>query len=105
MAQADIALIGLAVMGQNLVLNMADHGFTVAVFNPTVVGVKRIVNVVVPAAAMLVEPGCANTENDASPLTFTAGLPVSRSVLPTVPLFVIVNAWSVLLLSVRLPKS
>ena len=35
MTQADIALIGLAVMGQNLVLNMADHGFTVAVFNRT----------------------------------------------------------------------
>lgn len=33
--QADIGLIGLAVMGQNLVLNMADHGFTVAVFNRT----------------------------------------------------------------------
>jgi 6-phosphogluconate dehydrogenase len=35
MAAADIGLIGLAVMGQNLVLNMADHGFTVAVFNRT----------------------------------------------------------------------
>lgn len=34
-AQADIGLIGLAVMGQNLVLNMADHGFTVAVYNRT----------------------------------------------------------------------
>ncbi len=33
--QADIGLVGLAVMGQNLVLNMADHGFTVAVFNRT----------------------------------------------------------------------
>ncbi len=33
--QADIGLIGLAVMGQNLVLNMDDHGFTVAVFNRT----------------------------------------------------------------------
>lgn len=31
--EADIGLIGLAVMGQNLVLNMNDHGFTVAVFN------------------------------------------------------------------------
>lgn len=31
--QADIGLIGLAVMGQNLVLNMADHGFKVAVYN------------------------------------------------------------------------
>lgn len=34
--QGDIGLIGLAVMGQNLVLNMADHGFTVSVFNRTV---------------------------------------------------------------------
>ena len=33
--QADIGLIGLAVMGQNLILNMADHGFTVAAFNRT----------------------------------------------------------------------
>lgn len=36
MEQADIGLIGLAVMGQNLVLNMNDHGYTVAVFNRTV---------------------------------------------------------------------
>ncbi len=34
--QADIGLIGLAVMGQNLVLNMDDHGYTVVVFNRTV---------------------------------------------------------------------
>lgn len=33
--QADIGLIGLAVMGENLVLNMASHGFTVAVYNRT----------------------------------------------------------------------
>ena len=33
--QADIGLIGLAVMGENLVLNMANHGFTVAVYNRT----------------------------------------------------------------------
>jgi 6-phosphogluconate dehydrogenase len=32
---ADIGLVGLAVMGENLVLNMASHGFTVAVFNRT----------------------------------------------------------------------
>jgi 6-phosphogluconate dehydrogenase len=36
MPQADIGLIGLAVMGQNLAMNMNDHGFTVAVFNRTV---------------------------------------------------------------------
>ena len=34
-ATADIGLIGLAVMGENLVLNMESHGFTVAVFNRT----------------------------------------------------------------------
>ncbi|GAA5527354.1 decarboxylating NADP(+)-dependent phosphogluconate dehydrogenase [Herpetosiphon gulosus] len=34
-ATADIGLIGLAVMGQNLVLNMNDHGFVVAVYNRT----------------------------------------------------------------------
>jgi 6-phosphogluconate dehydrogenase len=34
-ATCDIGLIGLAVMGQNLVLNMTDHGFKVAVFNRT----------------------------------------------------------------------
>ena len=32
---ADIGLIGLAVMGENLVLNMANHGFSVAVYNRT----------------------------------------------------------------------
>src|SRR5579863_2321829 len=35
-AVCDIGLIGLAVMGQNLVLNMNDHGYVVAVFNRTV---------------------------------------------------------------------
>jgi 6-phosphogluconate dehydrogenase len=34
-AAADIGLVGLAVMGENLVLNMESHGFTVAVFNRT----------------------------------------------------------------------
>ena len=35
MSTADIGLIGLAVMGQNLILNMNDHGFTVAAYNRT----------------------------------------------------------------------
>ena len=30
---ADLGLIGLAVMGRNLALNIADHGYTVAVYN------------------------------------------------------------------------
>lgn len=42
--KADIGLVGLAVMGENLVLNMESHGFTVAVFNRTVEKVKNFVN-------------------------------------------------------------
>ena len=34
--QGDLALIGLAVMGQNLILNMNDHGYTIVAFNRTV---------------------------------------------------------------------
>ncbi|MDR3261915.1 MAG: decarboxylating NADP(+)-dependent phosphogluconate dehydrogenase [Tannerella sp.] len=41
---ADIGLIGLAVMGENLVLNMESKGFTVAVFNRTVSKVDDFVN-------------------------------------------------------------
>ena len=36
MGKADIGLIGLAVMGENLVLNMESKGYTVAVYNRTV---------------------------------------------------------------------
>src|SRR5512142_799772 len=42
--KADIAVIGLAVMGQNLILNMNDHGFTVAAFNRTVSKVDDFLN-------------------------------------------------------------
>jgi 6-phosphogluconate dehydrogenase len=34
-ASSDIGLIGLAVMGQNLALNIADHGFQISVYNRT----------------------------------------------------------------------
>ena len=44
MSNADIGLIGLAVMGQNLVLNMNDHDFTVAVFNRTTSKVDDFMN-------------------------------------------------------------
>src|ERR1044071_8294065 len=39
--KADIALIGLAVMGQNLILNMNDHQFTVVAYNRTVAKVDE----------------------------------------------------------------
>lgn len=43
MSKADIGLIGLAVMGENLVLNMESKGYTVAVFNRTL---QRVTNFV-----------------------------------------------------------
>ena len=44
MNKADIGLIGLAVMGENLVLNMESHGFTVAIYNRTVQKVTDFIN-------------------------------------------------------------
>ncbi|TKX26971.1 6-phosphogluconate dehydrogenase-like protein [Elsinoe australis] len=43
-AVGDFGLIGLAVMGQNLILNAADHGFTVVAFNRTVAKVDRFLD-------------------------------------------------------------
>lgn len=42
--QGDIAVVGLAVMGQNLILNMNDHGFTVVAYNRTVSKVDDFLN-------------------------------------------------------------
>jgi len=44
MSKANIGLVGLAVMGENLVLNMESHGYTVAVFNRTTSKVDDFVN-------------------------------------------------------------
>ena len=44
MSKADIGLIGLAVMGENLILNMESKGFTVACFNRTVSKVDDFIN-------------------------------------------------------------
>ena len=41
---ADIGLVGLAVMGENLVLNIESHGFSVAVYNRTVEKVDRFIS-------------------------------------------------------------
>lgn len=41
--KADIGLVGLAVMGENLVMNMESRGFTVAVYNRTVDKVRSFV--------------------------------------------------------------
>jgi 6-phosphogluconate dehydrogenase len=44
MSKANIGLVGLAVMGENLVLNMESHGYTVAVYNRTTSKVDDFVN-------------------------------------------------------------
>ncbi len=44
MGKYNIGLIGLAVMGENLVLNMENHGFSVAVFNRTTSKVTDFIN-------------------------------------------------------------
>lgn len=44
MAECDLGLIGLAVMGQNLVLNMDDHGYKIAVYNRTSSKTEAFVN-------------------------------------------------------------
>src|SRR3989339_12934 len=44
MSKADIGLVGLAVMGENLVLNMESHGYKVAVYNRTIDKVDNFVN-------------------------------------------------------------
>jgi 6-phosphogluconate dehydrogenase len=40
---SDIGLVGLAVMGQNLALNIADHGFQISVFNRTAEKTEKLV--------------------------------------------------------------
>ncbi len=44
MSKADIGVIGLAVMGENLILNMESKGFTVACFNRTLSKVDNFMN-------------------------------------------------------------
>ena len=44
MAEADIGLIGLAVMGQNLVMNVESRGFKCAVYNRTTSVMEEFIN-------------------------------------------------------------
>ncbi|WP_420409988.1 NADP-dependent phosphogluconate dehydrogenase [Hoeflea sp.] len=73
MAQADIGVIGLGVMGANLALNIADNGYTVAVYNRTASRTEAFV----AAADMLSERvvGCATLKE------FVASLKPPRSVI------------------------
>jgi 6-phosphogluconate dehydrogenase len=60
-----IGLIGLAVMGQNLALNIANHGFSVAVFNRTTARMEEFV--AGPAAGKNIK-GCATLQEFADSL-------------------------------------
>ena len=71
-AQADIGLVGLAVMGQNLVLNMNDNGFTVAVYNRTTSKVDEFIEG--PAKGTKVV-GCYDLK------TFVANLKLPRRIM------------------------
>lgn len=60
MAKHDIGLIGLAVMGQNLVMNMANKGFNVAVYNRTTSKMTDFVEGLGDRPAGVVEDGTAD---------------------------------------------
>ena len=83
--RADIGLIGLAVMGQNLVLNMNDHGYTVAVFNRTYGKTEDFL--AGPAAGRETILGAATLEE------FVAKLAVPRKVMLMVKAGEVVDSW------------
>ena len=90
-AQCDIGLIGLAVMGQNLVLNMADHGFQVAVFNRTTRKVDEFMTGAAKGTSII---GCRSPEELVQHLKrprrvmmmVKAGEPVDLTIRQIVPL-------------------
>ena len=87
----DIGLIGLAVMGQNLILNMADHGFQVAAYNRTTAKVKDFM--AGPAKGKSIV-GCTSMEDFVKQLKrprrvmmmVKAGDPVSQTIQAVSPL-------------------
>jgi len=89
--QCDIGLIGLAVMGQNLVLNMADNGFQVAAYNRTTSKVEDFLTG--PARGKSVT-GCRSLEELVQTLKkprivmlmVKAGDPVKQTIMKLAPL-------------------
>ena len=60
-ASADVGLIGLGVMGQNLALNIADHGYRIAVYNRTAARTEAFV--ASEEARRMPLQGCARLED------------------------------------------
>ncbi len=70
-SKGDIALIGLAVMGQNLILNMYDRGYTLVAYNRTVSKVDDLLNPDIlpssPAPANYFSPSISITSTQDQP--------------------------------------
>ncbi len=87
----DIGLIGLAVMGQNLILNMADHGYQVAAYNRTTSKVDEFISGPAQGKSIV---GCHSPEEFVKNLKrprrmmmmVKAGEPVSQTIKQFVPL-------------------
>ena len=88
---ADIGLIGLAVMGQNLALNINDHGYRVAVFNRTTAKVTRFLQNEASGTDII---GCYTPAEFVASLKrprkiilmIQAGAPVDKSIAQLAPL-------------------
>ena len=82
MSKHDIGLIGLAVMGQNLVLNMANNGFSVGVYNRTTATTDEFVNGLKNEPADKVHAGTAERISGYhSPEEFVASLKSPRRIM------------------------
>ena len=73
---ADIGLVGLAVMGQNLALNIADHGYTIAVYNRDP---KKMTNFIKECKAN--EPSAANVVGHADLASFVLSIKRPRKIV------------------------
>ncbi|MBW8000921.1 MAG: decarboxylating NADP(+)-dependent phosphogluconate dehydrogenase [Planctomycetes bacterium] len=87
---ADIAVVGLAVMGENLILNMESKGFTVACFNRTVSKVDNFVNGRAKGKNIIgchsVEELCANLKTPRKVMVMIkAGAPVDAFIEQVLP--------------------
>jgi 6-phosphogluconate dehydrogenase len=90
MKKADLGLIGLAVMGENLVMNMESKGFTVAVFNRTTSKVTNFVEGRAKGKNIIgtysIEELCANLEKPRKVMLMVkAGAPVDAFIDQVIP--------------------
>ncbi|EGV61936.1 decarboxylating 6-phosphogluconate dehydrogenase [Yamadazyma tenuis ATCC 10573] len=89
-ASGDIGLIGLAVMGQNLILNAADHGFTVVAYNRTVSKVDEFLDNEAKGKSIIgahsIEELCANLKRPRRIILLVkAGKPVDAFIEQLLP--------------------